>query len=91
MRQFLRRGARDPALSGNVPLRAAEAEAVRKLALQSIPELLLFLFRELEQRVVKVFELLVLLLQRRIVTPGVAAITASASATATTTATILAL
>lgn len=90
MRQPLRRGAKLGARACEyIPLGAAEAETVGKFALESIPKLLLLLFRELQQCIVKVFELLVFLLQRRVVTPGVAA--ALATATTTAAATILSL
>lgn len=70
----------------NVPLGAAEAEAVGQLALQCIPELRLFLLWKLQQRIVKLLELLILLLESRVVPPALAAITASsASTTASTT------
>ncbi len=70
----------------NLPLGTAEAEAVGQLTLQCIPELRLFLLRKLQQRIVKVLELLVLFLESRVVSPALAAITASsASTTASTT------
>lgn len=87
MRQPLRGSAKVVASGwGNTPFGTAETKTVGELALEGIPELLLFLLGELQQRVVKILELLILLLQRRVVTPGVAAFLATTSTTTATTA-----
>lgn len=82
---------RDRSAFEYIPFGTAESEAVGELTLQGIPKLRLFFLGKLKQRVVKVFELLVLLLQRRIVAPGVAARGTTTAATAATATAILSL
>jgi hypothetical protein len=71
----------------DAPLRTAEAEAVGQFAPQCLPELRLLFVGELKQRVVVLLELLVLLLERRIVSPAVSALAAAATTASTATST----
>ena len=75
---------------GNAPFRTAEAEAVRQLALQRIPILLLLLLWQLQQGVVVFLEPRVLLDDDAKVAPA-AILRSAATATAAAAASILAL
>lgn len=65
----------------NLPLRAAEAEAVGKIAAQRLPELLLLVLGHLQQVVVVLLELLVLLDNLRVSNTAIGIVGALAVAT----------